>query len=74
MRKTVILPTLFFISLLSIATVNQALATGGVNVIGELIEPMIKDVEKAIQSGDTDKALSILEEIQGELKDLYEAD
>jgi hypothetical protein len=53
--------------------VQTAQATGGGEVI-ELVIPMIDDATKAVQAGDNEKALALLEEIKTELKDTFFAE
>ena len=48
-------------------------ATGGGEVI-ELVIPIIDDATKAVQAGDNEKALALLDEIKTELQDTFFAE
>ena len=58
---------------LGVATIDnmQAVqATGGAEIIG-LVIPMIDETVKSIKNNDTEKALSQLDEIRGELSNTF---
>ena len=52
---------------------NYAQATGGGEVI-ELVIPIIDETTQAVQNNDTQKALTLLDEIKTELQDTFFAE
>jgi hypothetical protein len=66
----VFLTTAFFVGMYGLTTVD---ATGGGEVI-ELVIPIIDETTLAVQNNDTQKALTLLDEIKTELKDTFFAE
>jgi short-subunit dehydrogenase involved in D-alanine esterification of teichoic acids len=56
-----------------LTTIEDAQATGGGEVI-ELVIPIIDETTQAVQNNDTQKALTLLDEIKTELKDTFFAE
>lgn len=69
-QQSITIAFLVAVIAISVIAVQNSIATGGSEVLKQL-QPMVEEAMKSLEAGDTEKAMSQLEEVNNQLKDTY---